>query len=72
MFSMEENILKCKNCGSTDILQTIEGFVCRSCGILWNDDMEYSKLTKPKEFKVNDYLSLKLEGNSTNIYVKGR
>jgi len=69
---MEENILKCKNCGSTDILQTIEGFVCRSCGILWNDDMEYSKLTKPKEFKVNDYLSLKLEGNSTNIYVKGR
>ena len=72
MFSMEQNILKCKNCGSTDILQTIEGFVCRSCGILWNDDMESSRLTKPKEFKVNDYLSLKLEGNITNIYVKER
>ena len=33
--------------------------------------MESNKLSKPKEFKVNEYLSLKLEDSSTNIYVKG-
>ena len=34
--------------------------------------MKSNELTNPKEFKVNDYLSLKLEDNITNIYIKGR
>lgn len=31
-----------------------------------------SRRSNPKEFKVNDYLSLKLEVNITNIYIKGK
>jgi len=69
---MNENILKCKNCNSTEVLQYSKGYMCRNCGISWKVEMESNKLAKPKEFKVNDYLSLKLEDNITNIYIKGR
>ena len=68
---MENNILTCENCLSTDVLQTQEGYVCRSCGITWMDkDLVEAK--KTNEFKINDYLSLKLTDGNTNIYVKGR
>ncbi|KKN14718.1 hypothetical protein LCGC14_0993310 [marine sediment metagenome] len=69
---MYENTLECKNCYSADVLQTNEGYICRNCGISWKGDMKLNKLAKPREFKINDYLSLKLEDNITNIYIKGR
>jgi len=68
---MEDNIITCTNCLSTDIVQTQEGYVCRSCGIVWADDKEFVETKMFNEFKINDYLSLKLEGRTTNIYVKG-
>ena len=67
---MENNILTCEICLSTDILRAQEGYVCRNCGKIWTD-RAFLEARKSNEFKINDYLSLKLEVGKTNIYVKG-
>ena len=54
-FSKDLADLRCDVCGSNDVIETIEGFVCRSCGIVleikrlqydrpFNDDIvQYTK-----------------------------
>jgi hypothetical protein len=44
---MENNNLICKECLSTDILETREGWVCRNCGRLFN--VKESKSNQPVE-----------------------